>query len=102
MSRVRPNKLVSSTVPQENKADATYSDTEITIKEHQNGDTLSEFEIDVTTIFDGTAPKASIGIDSNHEKYLTEDQCYLKATGTYIIEDTEILSANETIKLFIT
>jgi len=102
MSRVLPNKLVPSTVPQEDRVDVIFSDSPTIIKSALAGDTLSEFEIEVTTIFDGIAPVASIGIDADHEKYLTEAQCYLLGKGNYIIEDTNILSSNETIKVYLT
>ena len=102
MSRVLPNKLVPSTVPQEDRVDVIFSDSPTIIKSALAGDTLTEFEIEVTTIFDGTTPVASIGIDTDHEKYLSEAQCYLLAKGNYIIEDTNILSSPEIIKVYLT
>jgi len=102
MSFIRDNKLVASSVVQEEVAEATFADAEVVIKNAKLGDTLTEFEIDVSILFDGTAPKASIGIDTDHEKYLTESQCYLLATGTYVIENTVVLASDETIKVYIT
>ena len=101
MSGTRPNKLFPETVPQQESVDGNYSSTELILKDCLLGDTLTEFEIKINTVFNGTSPVASIGIDSNHEKYLTEPQCDLTQTGTYIIKDTIILIANETIKIFI-
>lgn len=101
MSGTRPNKIPPETVTQEISETASYSDTEIELGDFAAGDTFTEFEINVIQIFNGTAPVASIGIDSNHEKYLTESQCNLKAVNRYIIEDTIPLLADETIKIYI-
>jgi len=101
MSGTRPNKVVPSTVTQEESATGDYNDTELEIGSFAASDTLTEFEVDVSEIFDGTTPVASIGIDANHEKYLTEEQCDLTVVGTYIIRDTTPMTGNETIKVFI-
>lgn len=102
MSWIRENKLVSSSIQQKEIGEGDYTDSELFIKNAKSGDTLTEFEIDINIAFNGTAPKASIGIDSNHEKYMTEAQSNIKAIGTYVIEETVVLSANEIIKLYIT
>ncbi|GAG04939.1 unnamed protein product [marine sediment metagenome] len=103
MSHVQLNKLVASSVLQKDVCEeGDFGDSEILIRNCKAGDTLMEFEIDINIPFDGTAPKASIGIDSNHEKYLTEDQCNITLRGTYVMEYTVILSIDETIKIYVT
>ncbi|GAG05021.1 unnamed protein product, partial [marine sediment metagenome] len=102
MSWIQDNKLVAGSVQQKEIAEGDYTDSELVIKNAKLGDTLTEFEIDINIGFNGTAPKASIGIDSDHEKYMTELQSDIKARGTYVIEETVILVADETIKLYIT
>jgi len=103
MSHVQNNKLVASDVNQKTLCEeATFADAEVVIKNAKAGDTLTEFEIDVSIIFDGVAPKASIGIDTDHEKYLAEDQNDLAITQTFVIENTTILALDETIKVYIT
>jgi len=101
MSGTRANKIPPETVTQEKSENATFSDTEVELGDFMAGDSFTEFEINVTQAYDSVAPTASIGIDSNHEKYLTTSQCNLKAINRYIIEDTIILSGDETIKIYI-
>jgi hypothetical protein len=101
MSGTRDNKIPPEIVTQEATETASYSDTEIELGDFISGDTFTEFEIKVNTIFNGGVPAASIGIDSDHEKYLTEAQCDLTQTGTYIIEDTIPLASDETIKAYV-
>jgi hypothetical protein len=101
MSGTRQNKIPPETVTQGKSADATFSDTEVELGDFMSGDSFTEFEINVTQIYDSVTPTASIGIDSDHEKYLTTSQCNLKAVNRYIIEDTIILTGNETIKIYI-
>ena len=100
MSGTRPNKLIPSTVPQES-ANAGHLDTELEIKDFLAGDTLTEFEIEVTVPYNSGSPKASIGIDIDHEKYLAEIQCDLINTGRYQVRNTEVLDSQETIKIYI-
>jgi len=103
MSHVQDNKLVAPDVEQKTFCEeATFTDAEVVIKNAKAGDTVTEFEIDVSIVFDGAAPLASIGIDSNHEKYLSEIQNDILMIGTYVVEDTTILTVNETIKVYIT
>lgn len=101
MSWVRNNKLVAADVQQEDIESGDYTDTEITIKAAKLGDTLLEFEIDIDEAYNGSAPVASIGIDTDHEKYMTEAQSDLTSVGTYVIENTVVLTADEVIKLYI-
>lgn len=102
MSWIQENKLVSDSVQQKEVESGDYTDTELVIKNAKLGDTLTEFEIDINIGFNGAVPVASIGIDSNHEKYMTEAQSNIKAIGTYVIEQTIVLTVDETIKLYIT
>lgn len=105
MSGTRLNKLIPDTVPQEEFVSGDYGDSELTIKSCLTGDTLTEFEVKVNSLFLKPGftifPMASIGIDADHEKYLTTNQCDLQKIGTYIIKDTIILAGNETIKIYI-
>ena len=102
MSWIRNNKLVSGTIQQTKLSiHGDYTDTELIIKNAKTGDTLLEFEIDIDIAFNGTSPVASIGIDSNHEKYMAESQSWLKSIGTYVIEQEVILTEDEVIKLYI-
>lgn len=103
MSHVQDNNLVAPDVEQKTFCEeGTFADAEVVIKNAKIGDTLTEFEIDVSIVFDGAAPVSSIGIDSDHEKYLSEAQNDILSIGTYVVEDTTILVANETIKVYIT
>jgi len=103
MSWIRKNKLVESTVQQKKlSAEGDYTDSVLTIKNAKAGDTLTEFEIDIDVAFNGTNPVASIGIDSDHEKYMTEAQSLISTIGTYVIEQTIVLTGDEIIKAYIT
>lgn len=103
MSHVQDNKLVAADVEQKTFCEeAIFTNTEVVIKNAKIGDTLTEFEIDVSIIFDGTSPLASVGIDSDHEKYLSEAQNDILSIGTYVVENTTILIADEIIKVYIT
>jgi hypothetical protein len=102
MSYIRDNKPVPATVAQEILEEAIITDSSVLIKNLINHNTILEVKIDVSILFDGTAPKASIGISTDHEKYLTEDQCDLTSINTYIIEDTIVLTSDESITVYIT
>jgi len=105
MSGTRPNKLIPDTVPQEESVSGNYEDSELTIRSCLTRDTLTEFEVKVNSLFLKPGftifPTTSIGIDANHEKYLTISQCNLQMIGTYIIKDTIILTGDEVIKAYV-
>ena len=88
-------------VPKQKDKTVDYAATEATIGSFDSDDTLMTFIIDVHTIYNSSNPVASIGTDADHEKYLTEDQCYLLLDNEYRIQDTIVLTGAETIKVFI-
>lgn len=91
MSFIRPNKPVAETVPQEKIQEASGTSL---IKSLKNHNTILEVSIKVTEVFNGTNPTASIGIDTDNDKYLLISQCNLKQLDTFIIEDTVILTSD--------
>lgn len=79
----------------------TYTDTEIIVGNLNAGDTLKQFTIDIHITYNSSAPKASLGIDLDHEKYMKETDSDLTTIGEYVIEDNVELDVDETIKIYI-
>lgn len=59
-------------------------------------------QIKVITPFDGTNPVVTIGTDTNNDRLMTLSENDLKETGIFYLTLSDIFSASETIKAFVT
>jgi len=89
-------------VPKSKDKDGDYTDSEITIGNFDLGQVLNQFTVDIHIAFDGTNPTITIGTDADPDKYVLTTDNYPKAANEYVIEDNIVLTADETIKAFIT